>query len=568
MSGRLSEGTRRDADLGVPRAAFRVPRGSDHQRAFGWLRYGLPRWLGVRLDFESRLLRTAAIDGHGKASLPAYVALALIVIVPTAAIAVRRGFDGLYGQDAYAYYDYAVHSVRQSILQREPLGPFFWPPGYPLLVAVSSFAFGQAPLAGQLVSLLMGAAVPVLTALLVRELLPREPWLALLAGLLAAVPGQLWQSSMVVMADTTGLALATFAAFALARYARAHAWQWLVAASAAIACATLTRWIYGLVTIPFAAFAVMCLLGSPLGTRRAFGHAAAAVVVGAAILLPLLGGPVLDVFTRPDDPAAFAGNLQVYSWSPLNAFKTEFFTADGHLAYALPNGLYYLSAPANLAYFGPLIAPWAVLGVWRAVRQWPARTTVLIVGWVAVVFAFHAGAPWQNFRFALAFLPPLAILAAGGLTAALAFASAARDRRMGLVGIAAGVCAVSVLVIVGSGVRLLQGFVDRKNDELALVRWVQSQASSPETQVFSFGPTLAFRQYSAMPTFDLFDLSSAEIASELADGKDSYVLVDEGNIAAQWAAEGPGRNLQALRDGGRLTSLGTLGTYTLYRVER
>src|SRR5215471_2846772 len=220
MSDRLSEGTRRPAAAHVP-----------------------------RFSLTTRSFRDAAIDSSGRLSVHACLALGLIVLVPAAALAARRGFDGLYGQDAYAYYDYAVHSVRASILNLRPLEPFFWPPGYPLLVALSSLALGEMPLAGQLVSLLMGAAVPVLTALLARELCPERPWLALLAGLLAALPGQLWQSSMVVMADTTGLALATFAAFSLVRYAHARTWQWLVAASAALACATLARWIYGLVAI-------------------------------------------------------------------------------------------------------------------------------------------------------------------------------------------------------------------------------------------------------------------------------------------------------------------------------
>ncbi|HEY0582025.1 MAG TPA: hypothetical protein VGE94_07565, partial [Chloroflexota bacterium] len=66
------------------------------------------------------------------------VALGLVIVVPTGAIALSRGFDGLYGQDAFAYFEYATTSVRQSILHLAPLEPFFWPPGYPLLVAVTS----------------------------------------------------------------------------------------------------------------------------------------------------------------------------------------------------------------------------------------------------------------------------------------------------------------------------------------------------------------------------------------------------------------------------------------------
>src|SRR5260370_18931279 len=180
--------------------------------------------------------------------------LALLLAVPAAALTIRYGFDGLYGQDAYAYFDYATGSVRQSIQQFKPLAAFFWPPGYPLLVALTSFVLGPSPLAGQVVSLVMGALVPVLTALLVRELWPEDVPLALLAGALVALCGQLWQSSIVVMADPTGLALATLGGFALARYGRQGHLAWVLVAPAALAYATPGRRIYRLVRVPFAAY--------------------------------------------------------------------------------------------------------------------------------------------------------------------------------------------------------------------------------------------------------------------------------------------------------------------------
>ena len=82
------------------------------------------------------------------------VGLGLLLALPATLLAAARGFDGLYGQDAYAYFDYAVGAVRQSLVHAKPLEPFFWPPGYPLLVALVSLATGPVALAGQLVSLL------------------------------------------------------------------------------------------------------------------------------------------------------------------------------------------------------------------------------------------------------------------------------------------------------------------------------------------------------------------------------------------------------------------------------
>jgi hypothetical protein len=483
-------------------------------------------------------------------------ALALVLAAPAGGIALRRGFDGLYGQDAYAYFDYATQSVRQSFLLVQPLETFFWPPGYPILVALTSLFIGPLPLAGQVVSLLMGALVPVLTALIVRELFPEDLQLALLAGVIAAVSGQLWQSSIVVMADTTGLALATFSAFALLRYRRSGHLGWLLAASATLAYATLARWIYGLVAIPFAVYTLSAL---PRRRTQTLIHTVGALLVAALFVAPILGPPLAGLVAHPDAPASFAGNLQVYSWSPLNALQRDFFTADGHLSYAWPNGIYYLVAPLNPAFFGPLLAPWALVGGWLAFKGWPRPRLLLIVGWVAIVYAFHAGAPWQNFRFALAYLPPLAILCALGLLWTW--------RSMNVrVGVLALTCiALGLSLTAYAGVRLVQGFIDRKEEDLALVRWVDAHVE-PGARLFTFGPTLTFRHYSGVATFDLFDVTSSDISSILASPAPTYVLVDQASLNDQWLGQAPDQNFLRLRDGAGLTPLGSQASYTLFHV--
>ena len=494
---------------------------------------------------------------------PYAVALAALLALPAAGIAASRGFDGLYGQDAYAYFDYGTASVRASILQLRPLEAFFWPPGYPLLVALVSLATGQVALAGQLVSLLMGALVPVFTTLLARELWRDDAVLALLAGALVAVCGQLWQSSVVVMADTTGLALATLSAWAVTRYTRKRRLRWLLVGSAAVAYAMLARWIYGLVAMPFALYALGAM-DARAKPGRAVLHGLAALGVAAALLTPVLAQPLLGVLSHPAEPATFAGNFQVYSWSPLNALRRDFFTADGHLSYSQPNGAYYALAPANPAFLGPLLAPWVLVGAWTLLRDTRRLSgalgpSLLIVGWAAIVYAFHAGAPWQNFRFTLAYLPPLAILAALGLTWTWRHV----NQRLGQ---AVALCAALGLVAsAASAVRLVEGFVDRKDEDLGLVRWVEAQ-SAPNARLFSFGPTLTIRHYTNLPTFDLFDLSAAEVRSILATPAPTYVLLDERSVEDQWLDQPPSTNFHLLRDSAGLLRVGADGSYTLYRL--
>jgi hypothetical protein len=281
--------------------------------------------------------------------------------------------------------------------------------------------------------------------------------------------------------------------------------------------------------------------------------------MAAAILVPVVGPPLLGLLSHPAAPATFAGNFQVYSWSPLNAFARDFFTADGHLSYTQPNGVYYAVAPANLAFFGPLLAPWIILGLWAAISDWPRQHLVLIVGWAAVVYAFHAGAPWQNFRFSLAYLPPLAILVAAGLT----WTWRRVDARLGL--LVGAWAALGLLSMAIGGVRLVEGFVDRKADDLALVRWVETQTPQG-ARLFSFGPTLTFRHYASHPTIDLYDVTPADLAAELASPAPTFVLLDEANVDQQWRDQAPYVNFQWLKASPGLVRVGDQGSYALFRV--
>jgi hypothetical protein len=165
------------------------------------------------------------------------------------------------------------------------------------------------------------------------------------------------------------------------------------------------------------------------------------------------------------------------------------------------------------------------------------------------VYAFHAGAPWQNARFPLAYVPPLAILLAAGLTCAVARISLA----------ASAYAVVGLALMLFGAVRLNDSFVERQVQDRQLVAWVDAQAT-PNTPLLTFGPTLTFQHYSRLPTADLFDTD----VSDAPPG--TYVLVDVANIEGQWAHQAPGRALDSLRARG-LTELGVRNGFTLYRLQ-
>jgi 4-amino-4-deoxy-L-arabinose transferase-like glycosyltransferase len=476
------------------------------------------------------------------------------------------GFDGLYGQDSFAYFGYATGALRESLLHLHPWPAFFWPPGYPLLVAVISLVTGRLPLAGQIVSVGAGAAAASFTGLLASELVLQERAdgqrtrfarlsIPLLAGLIVAATGQLLQSSIVVMSDTVALAAATAGAWAFARYRRTGAALWLALCAGAFAGAIVTRWIYALVALVFAIQALALLRQQP--RRAALRHAAGAAALSLVIMAPTLVPAAFGLFRGGDPP--FSGDLLAYSWNPLNALHHQFGTADGQLSYPLPNGLYYLVAPAMWWYFGPMLAALIVPGLWGVLRRRTVSRVGLLLAWVAVVFAFHAGAPWQNPRFTLAYLPPLSILAALGF-GELQRAADVRIRRLAVAYLAIGLA----LAAVGSGL-LTERFTDRKQHDLATVRWVEHVAPSP-AQLLTFGLTATFQHYGRLDTADLSEISRPQMRRLLSDGQPTLVLLDVANIERQWTGRPPWANYRALRDGPGLIRLGTRGSYTLLAV--
>lgn len=519
----------------------------------------------------------------GRAPVALYLLLGLPIVF--VGLAVLPRFDGLYGQDPYAYFDYATGPLRQALLQFQPPPPFAWPPGYPLLAALASFALGVIPRAGQVVSLLAGALTPIFTALLAYEVWSRG-WkggsedhvsrftyhvIPLLAGLLAALVGQLWQSSVVVMADTTGLAAATIGMWALARYGRDDTARfspaWLLLAAAALAFAILARWAYALVAIPATAYALLLLIRQ--GPHQALGHGLAAALAVSVVLSPM-GLAALRTWTAAGGEAMpFAVDLHVYSWNPLNALRREFITADGLLSYRWPNGLWYALAPAHRFYFTPLLAPLLIPGLWAVLCRRAAGPLFLLLGWAAVITLFHAGAPWQNFRFNLAHLPPLAILLAiGAATVANWLASRIENgaaRRVALLFLA-GYLLAGMLLMAHGGRALTRGFVDRKNADLALLRQVEV-AVPPGADLVTFGLTLTFQHSSHLPTHEIFYLDEAALAALTGSGRPLYLLLDLENVQRQWLGRPPEANYRWLQENATLRLRASLPPYTLFEVQ-
>jgi hypothetical protein len=88
--------------------------------------------------------------------------LALLIAAVTRLVS---PFDGLYGQDVFAYFQFA-RAIWPHLVHGTPLPDLFWPRGYPIAVAVLLPLAGGGPFAGQLVSALALAWTAAATLLL------------------------------------------------------------------------------------------------------------------------------------------------------------------------------------------------------------------------------------------------------------------------------------------------------------------------------------------------------------------------------------------------------------------
>lgn len=465
--------------------------------------------------------------------------------------ALRFGFDGLYGQDAYAYLDYARGPLTTRLFDPGPLPPFFWPPGYPLLVAL--IGLWADPLRAALgMSLVAGALVPPLIVLLGHALWPGRPRVGWIAGALAAPVPQLWQSSAVAMADTTALAAGTLGAIALVRYTRAGGARRFALGAGAVSFAVLTRWAYALVAIPM----VLLVLHATRRMERPVGlrHLVVGAVVTLLVLSPVLGAAL----GSHGADSTLEANLAIHRWNPAAAFRTVHESSEGTLRYRLPNGVWYAIAPARVFFFTPLVALFLLPGVAAEIRARDPARLIVLLGWPLSLYLWHSGDVLQNFRFTLAALSPLALLAALGIVQSW-------ERLSGWVRLVPLSLLLAGLVwMVASGLTLTGSFVARKAESLETVRWVEAQLDD-EARLLTFGLTQTADTYTSLDVRDLFSLTPDGVDRIVAQPP-TYLLVDGGSIERQWRGRSPDIIVRYLLDRYGLEEVGERPPYTLYRV--
>ncbi len=483
-----------------------------------------------------------------------------LALLGRAVLVIGNQFDGLYGQDAYAYYGYArelFHAVTH--FQLPP--PFWWPLGYPALLSIAFLLGGVNIASAQIVTMVCGALIAPLAYLLAHEAASYEykNVAAWVAGLICAVGGQLAQSSVVIMADAPALMFATLGAWLLLRYARTRNVSTLALASFAVGMAVWTRWQ----NLIFAAVWVVALGGIELAKESGKKREGMLRFVGALAMIGIVLLP--QVLIRSISNAPLAGQSWLEGWSVGNFLARSFENVDGHFEYALPVAVFYGQVFLHPAYLFVILTPMFGVGVFvlgERLRRWTAHRTslragsILLLGWIVGMYIFLAGIPYENFRFPLGLFAPIAVVTGIGAGWLWDRWRASRLRFVWL-----GWIAVALLVMLLWQPRVLAPVLEIKAREIAHTRWLETRLL-PNALLYAMSIDGAVQTYSQIRVENLWNLDPATLKRDIP----TYLYVDTQNIGQQWRGRLPDQLVRGLSETNYLHPLERFEGWTLFRV--
>ncbi len=466
------------------------------------------------------------------------------------ALVAHYGFDGLYGQDPYAYYQFA-EGVRAALLAGDALPPFFWPLGYPLLLAGAFSLFGTSAMVGQAVSLALGAALTPLVYTLARQLGIQVPG-ALAAAALMTVCGQAMQSSLVIMADVPALFWALLSAVILTRAPGDR--RTLFLAAFTLALGGITRWLTLGLAIPWALYTL-----SGWGWRLRLRETSIALLAAALVIAPQWHYSATTPYPPLEHP-------WVTGWHPQHFLQRDFTNPDGQFHYVQVNALYYAQPFYDPYYLAPVFTLFLLGGVVTTLRERQRRRLLLLVPWLLLPYLFLSGIPYQNIRFPLIVVPAVVILAGAGLERLLTF----RPARVPI----PVRTAVFVVVLVAGAAHtasasrtVIDTFVTNQQRDKQTAHWALARIPDGAA-VYTFGLTLTLQHYGdTLNVVEIYYETPETLAGRYVRGQADYLLLNLYNIETQWRGREPEAAYRWLADVRGLTEIDRYGYYTLFRVE-
>ncbi len=316
----------------------------------------------------------------------------IFLLLPLTILVVLRinGFDGMAGQDGYAYVDYAI-AIKRWLTFGESPGHFFWPPGYSLLGACLGLFIYSVPLSMQLISCLSLSLLLITINALLKKLYPtsNQKGLVIYLVLFGMFVPYFFRQGMVTTSDMLACFMVTLSIFFGYQYIIEHKFKYMVFVFIAVSFGTLVRFPTIIVLTPWLLYLVLKWFAS----ARKFSHL-------LILCIPLSCVYLYSLFN--EDITLFLHHPSVVNWEFANYWKTTFITGEGTIKHLIPNFLFVFSPIAHPGYLFPgliliyiCIKEKALVGL-----HWAAW----VLGYLCYAF-FLAGYLNQNYRHLLIVYP-------------------------------------------------------------------------------------------------------------------------------------------------------------------
>ncbi|MCT4580636.1 MAG: hypothetical protein N4A35_04395 [Flavobacteriales bacterium] len=294
-------------------------------------------------------------------------------------------FNGLFGQDSHAYYQYAQELKLYLTTGKTP-GNFYWPKLYPFLGAIISTTGMHLLTVMRLLSLLSLLGVIFYTNKIIQEIYHKDGKLWLFLGLVLST--YFIRGGMLVMSDMLATFLVVFCYWSFVRFMNVRRVSFLLVMVVTACAAFFVRYpTLPLVFVPI-------LIAVIVGLRKVKYNWLIAVLFLVGMLSVLL---VYYPFFKYITDEFFR------RWSFSNIFSRSLKDNDGQSFHWVPNSIYVFG---NLLHIGYLAIGVFLLPFYKKIKGISLFFLIGVCGYLAFISGFST----QNYRFLMLSHPLIMVL--------------------------------------------------------------------------------------------------------------------------------------------------------------
>lgn len=465
----------------------------------------------------------------------------VLASIPVIYILQQVSFDGLYGQDPYAYHDFSEQLL--TFLKDGTFPePFFWPWGYPGLLALGK-SLGLPSIS---INIILFALLPSLMFLIAKEF-GYSKWAGAVAATSVVSCGQIVQSSALIMSDIPAVFWSLLSLLFLLKYKNKEGLSNLVLSGIFLSCSAITRWVYLLLVIPWA----LSLLTAKFSIKD---------IVKSAIL-PLIIILSQIVLSHNEKFDAFDHHF-FDNWTLAHFSGDTLQGAEGVVNVQESNLIFYSEPVTDDFWLPQMFLPLCILGLLYLLFNKNVSSLILILPWIFIPYLFFCGLPVQNPRYSLMFFPAIAILVGEG--ANFSFRLLSKKTAAGFV--------ILSLALLGSYLNLKNNvpqiidFLRILNKDKESAEWISNNIDRTGT-IYAFGITLTLQHYyPEIKTLELFFENPSSLSRQTKAHYPNYLAINTADIDKQWANTPLAESFAWLRDRPGITLIGTKNNYSLFRI--